>query len=49
MPVLLVPGVQQQRYGYEIKGLRALAVVKVVINYLDPKFLPSGYLWACFF
>ncbi|QQE64856.1 acyltransferase [Leptolyngbya sp. BL0902] len=34
----------QAQYWTEIDGLRALAVVAVIVNHLNKDFLPSGYL-----
>ena len=33
-----------ESYKYELDGLRALAVIAVIINHLNPNFIPSGFL-----
>ena len=34
----------QRIYLSELDGIRSIAILSVLINHLNPKFLPSGYL-----
>ena len=36
--------VNKSKYRPEIDGLRAFAIIAVIINHIDHKLLPSGYL-----
>jgi peptidoglycan/LPS O-acetylase OafA/YrhL len=35
---------EEKKYRFEIDGLRAIAVLAVVLNHLDRKYLPNGFL-----
>jgi peptidoglycan/LPS O-acetylase OafA/YrhL len=43
---LETPGIEPKPSAYrpEIDGLRAIAVIAVIINHFNTKLLPSGYL-----
>ena len=36
--------IQKSKYRADIDGLRAIAVIAVIINHFDKNLLPSGYL-----
>ena len=40
----IVPPQRSKAYRPEIDGLRAVAVIAVLINHLDPHWLPGGFL-----
>ncbi|MCP9833710.1 MULTISPECIES: acyltransferase family protein [unclassified Cyanobium] len=40
----IVPPQRSRAYRPEIDGLRAVAVIAVLINHLDPRWLPGGFL-----
>jgi peptidoglycan/LPS O-acetylase OafA/YrhL len=44
VPMTSIPEANQHSYRPEIDGMRAFAVVAVIINHLNKDFLPSGYL-----
>ena len=45
----IVPPQRPKAYRPEIGGLRALAVIAVLINHLDPHWLPGGFLDVAIF
>ena len=35
---------QKNKYKFELDGIRAIAIIAVVINHLNPDLIPSGFL-----